>query len=94
MFRTSPVWYRQGLPQIAHQFSSVMSTTRPRNLHLLASAVTQTLVADGVHLDPVAGLHYVLHLFDDAQHVISAIGPKGTFCNPFFLSPNVKLHTS
>ena len=77
MFRTTPVWYRQGLPQIAHQFSNIMAADRPRNLHLLSSAVSNSLTADGIHLDPVAGLHYVLHLFDDAHRVISSVGAKG-----------------
>ena len=85
MFRIQPAWYRQHLPQIAQQFSTVLSASPPKNLHLLSSAVTQSLGADGVHLDPVAGLHYVLHLFDDAERVVKESTTKGEYASYFIL---------
>ena len=63
MYCTTPVWYRRSLPLIALQFSAIVSLGWPRNLHLLTSPVSQELASDRVHLDPVSGLHYVLHLF-------------------------------
>ena len=77
MFRTSPCWYRRGLPEISHQFSLILSANRPRNLHLLSGPTTQDLSEDGYHLTPVSGLHYVLHLFDDAQRFLNLIGARG-----------------
>ena len=77
MFRLTPVWYHRHLPEISHQFSTAMTSNRPRNLHLLSSPVCQDLCDDGIFLNPVAGLHYLLHLFDDAQRVVDASAAKG-----------------
>ena len=85
MYRASPAWYRRHLPQIAHQFSLVLSASRPKNLHLLSSSVVQDLCPDGVHLTPVAGLHYLLHLFDDAQRVLTALSSKGNYYLSFMV---------
>ena len=78
MYRPCPVWYRMHLPEVAQQFSSLMSVNRPRNLHLLTSSVVQDLCPDGVYLTPVAGLHYLLHLFDDAQRILTSLNSKGS----------------
>ena len=77
MYRMSPGWYRRHLPEIARQFSSVLSAESPRNLHLLQSPVFQDLSPDGIHLTPVSGLHFVLHLFDEAQRVLDSFGARG-----------------
>ena len=77
LYRSSPSWYRTSLPQIAQQFSTVLTSKQPRNLHLLASHVSQDLCPDGVHLTPVSGLHYVLHLFDDTQRVLNSSAASG-----------------
>ena len=77
MFRSSPVWYRRGMPEILQQFSTVFSVNRPRNLHLLTSPVSQELGPDGIHLNPVSGLHYVIHLFDDSERLLGLLGSKG-----------------
>ena len=66
MFRPRPAWYNQSLPWIANQWSLVMSRDQPANLHLLPSPVNQELAPNGIHLTPVAGLHYVIHLFDQS----------------------------
>ena len=66
MYRTSPVWYLDGLPGIMLKFSEVMNVDRPRNLHLLPSFPSVGLEADGVHLNPYSGLEFVVHLFDSA----------------------------
>ena len=77
MYRPFPVWYRNHLPEVAQQFSSLMSANRSRNLHLLTSSVVQDLLPDGLHLTPVAGLHYLLHLFDDAHRILTSLTSKG-----------------
>ena len=77
MFRPFPAWYRRHLPEVAHQFSTILTSNQPRNLHLLSSSLCQDLCPDGVNLTPVAGLHHLLHLFDDSQRVLSSLKAKG-----------------
>ena len=48
-----------------------MSADRPPNLHVLPSFLSQDLLPDGVHLTPVSGLHYVLHIFDQTEAALS-----------------------
>ena len=79
LYRPMPAWYRHHMPEIACQFSKVLSRDQPRNLHLMVSPAFQDLCPDGVHLTPVSGLHYVLHLFDEAQRLVEAIGARGDF---------------
>ena len=67
MYRTRPLWYREGLPEILNMFSQIMTTERPGNLHLLSSFATPDFDQDGVHLTPYSGLEFVLGLFDGAQ---------------------------
>ena len=40
MYRTSPTWFREGLPEVLTSFSQVLSPDRPPNLHLLSSFAT------------------------------------------------------
>ena len=72
MYRTNPVWYREGLPEILTLFSSVLSCDRPDNLRILPSFPTPEFESDGVHLTAYSGLEYILHLFD-ASHEILAL---------------------
>ena len=44
-----------------------MTHTRLANLFLLPSFSSQDIMPDGAFLTPVSGLHYVLHLFDEAS---------------------------
>ena len=67
LYRQHPLWYQRGLAQVASRFSSAMSANRPPNLHLLPSFMSQDLLPDGIHLTPVSGLHYVLHVFDQTK---------------------------
>ena len=71
LFRSRPSWYQAGLAQIASRFSTVLWTKPPANLFLLPSFICQDLSPDGIHLTAVSGLHYVLHLFDQAQAVLT-----------------------
>ena len=71
MYRSKPFWYSQQLPEVATQFSGCFSSGRPPNLHILPSFINQDFLHDGVSLTPVAGLHFVLHLFDQSEAVLA-----------------------
>ena len=77
MYRRSPLWYRDGLPEILLKFSHVLKS-RPENLHLMSSFTTPELIDDGVHLTPYSGLEFVLYLFDQAGTVLDNLesGPS------------------
>ena len=70
MYRTAPVWYRDGLPEILMLFSQSLITEKPANLHILPSFSTPEFEADGVHLTIYSALQFVLHLFDSAQELL------------------------
>ena len=70
-FRTSPVWYREGLPEILTLFSQVLSTDRPENLRILPSFPTPDYESDGVHLTAYSGLEYILHLFESSHELLA-----------------------
>ena len=74
MYRASPVWYREGLPEVLSLFSQTFSAEKPPNLHLLPSFPTPAFDADGVHLTPFSGLEYILHLFDSSEYLLSNLG--------------------
>ena len=71
MYRSSPTWYREGLPEIMTLFSQTLSADRPSNLHILPSFATPDFEADGVHLTAYSGLEFILHLFDSASELLS-----------------------
>ena len=70
LYRHRPTWYQKDLAQVASRFSSALSD-RPPNLHVIPSFMSQDLLPDGVHLTPVSGLHYVLHLFDQTEEILA-----------------------
>ena len=57
---------------MAERFSAVLSSDAPPNLMLLPSFSSQDLCPDGVFLTPVAGLHYVLQLFDQTDKILQS----------------------
>ena len=71
MYRACPIWFRDGLPDILSRFSSKFRDIedRPHNLFHLPCFERVQLEADGVHLTPMAGVEYILHLFAAAQDV-------------------------
>ena len=72
MYRSYPVWYREGLPEIMGLFSQTFSPgERPPNLLLLPSFPTPEFDSDGVNLTAYSGLEYIMHLFDSAESVLS-----------------------
>ena len=70
MYRTSPLWYLDGLPEVLLKFSEVFRAEKPPNLFLLPSFQPTELEADGVHLTPYAGFRFVVHLFDAASEAL------------------------
>ena len=70
MYRMTPVWYRDGLPEILQRFSTVMKD-RPSNCLLLPSFPTPSFEEDGIHLTAYSGSEFVLHLFDSAKAILS-----------------------
>ena len=73
MYRTSPTWYRDGLPEVLTLFSQSLIADRPANLHLLPSFPTPDYEQDGVHLTPYSGLEFVCHLFDASLELLSLL---------------------
>ena len=73
MYRTCPVWYREGLPEIMNLFSQSFRGERPQNLLLLPSFATPEYEPDGVHLTAYSGLEFILHLFDSALEAIEGL---------------------
>ena len=72
MYRRSPVWYRDGMPEILTRFSSVFQARAPIVL-LVSSFKTPEFEGDGVHLTAYSGLEYVLHLFDSAVQALDGL---------------------
>ena len=74
MYRTTPLWYRDGMADILMTFESALRITdRPINIWVLPCFPRPQLEADGVHLTPFSGLEYVLHLFDASQEAFSTL---------------------
>ena len=74
MYRTTPLWYREGLPEIMNLFSqSFRNPAKPANLLLLPSFATPDYESDGVHLTAYSGLEYILHLFDSSQEALESL---------------------
>ena len=73
MYRTSPTWFREGLPEVLTSFSQVLSPDRPPNLHILSSFATPSFGSDGVHLTPYSGLEFLMHLFDGALELLAGL---------------------
>ena len=73
MYRISPTWYREGLPEILTTFSQTMIPDRPANLMLLPSFPTPAFGEDGVHLTPYSGLEFMIHLFDSSEEALASL---------------------
>ena len=74
MYRTTPVWYLDGLSEVMMRFSTAFPPAdRPRNLIIISSFPNPALESDGVHLNPYSGFEYVLHLFDRTEAAIASL---------------------
>ena len=73
MYRTTPLWYREGISEILVKFSSLAPdpTLRPGNLFMMPSFPNPQLEMDGVHLNPYSGMEFILFLFDAAEELVS-----------------------
>jgi hypothetical protein len=70
MYRTTPTWYRDGLPEILATFSQVLLDESPKNLHLLSSFATPEFETDGIHLTSFSGLEFITNLFESADELL------------------------
>ena len=78
MYRSFPLWYRDGVSEILQKFSSMMCS-KPSgvpNVHLLPSFPTPSFEADGIHLTPYSGLEFILHLFDSSTELIKTLSSR------------------
>ena len=75
MYRTVPLWYRDGMSEVMKLFDAAFQSLsdRPTNLWSLPCFSRAQLEADGIHLNQFSGLEYVLHLFDSSQAVFSSL---------------------
>ena len=73
MYRQSPTWYRDGLPEVLTCFSASAKRHSRPGLGLLPSFPTPSFEADGIHLNAYSGLEFVLHLFDSSKIFIDSL---------------------
>ena len=74
MYRSFPIWYRDGVSEVLQKFSSMMcSLPGVANVHLLPSFPTPAFESDGIHLTPYSGLEFILHLFDSSNGLIETL---------------------
>jgi len=75
MFRRSPTWFREGLPEIMTSFSAafVKNSVGIPNLFAMPGFATPSFESDGIHLTAYSGYQYVLHLFSRAQALLDAV---------------------
>ena len=72
MYRTAPLWYREGLPEVLTRFSATFRD-KPDNLYLLPSFPTPEYESDGVHLTAYSGLEFMIHLFDSSIAILDGL---------------------
>jgi hypothetical protein len=75
MYRTTPLWYRDGLSEILTRFSAsyASAAVKAKNLHAMPGFPSPSLEKDGVHLTAYSGLEFVLHLFDSAKILLTTL---------------------
>ena len=73
MYRRSPLWYRDGLPEVLTRFSGELMRDKPPNLLSMSSFPTPSFEDDGVHLTAYSGLEFVLHMFDSAESLLDTL---------------------
>jgi len=75
MYRSTPTWFREGLPEILTAFSSafIKGSLSIKNLFSMPSFATPSFEVDGIHLTAYSGYQYVLHLFSRSQVLLDAV---------------------
>ena len=78
MYRTFPIWYRDGISEVLQKFSSMLCSkpTGPKNMLLLPSFSTPSFEGDGIHLTPYSGLEFILHLFDSSAALVQTLNSR------------------
>ena len=79
MYRHTPLWYRDGLPEILGKFSEVFKS-RPKNVLMMSSFTTPEFESDGVHLSAYSGLEFVLYLFDSSNTLLDSLTMSAPEC--------------
>ena len=72
MYRLTPIWYREALPEVLQKFSDLLKN-RPPNCQMMPSFPTPSYEADGVHLTAYSGYEFVLHMFDSLATVLDRL---------------------
>ena len=72
MYRTTPLWYRDSLPEVMLTLSSLISKIeeRPSNLWVMPAFAKVQLESDGVHLNPYSGSEFIVYLFSASETLI------------------------
>jgi hypothetical protein len=75
MYRTSPLWYRDALPEVLNRFSQsyASSAVGVPNLHAMPGFPNPAFDSDGIHLTAYSGMEFVLHLFDSSKVTLAAL---------------------
>ena len=71
MYRHSPLWYRDGLPEVLSKFSDAFKP-RPANVLMMSSFSTPDFDSDGIHLTAYSGMEFVLFLFDSSVRLLES----------------------
>jgi hypothetical protein len=71
MYRLTPTWYRDGMPEVLTTFSSIVSKLSPQ-IQILPSFPSLSFEKDGIHLTPYAGLEHIYHLFDSSKALLES----------------------
>ena len=79
MYRHTPLWYRDGLPEVLGKFSDIFKN-RPKNVLMMSSFATPEFEGDGVHLTACSGLEFVLYLFDTSNSLLDSLSMPSTEC--------------
>ena len=76
MYRYSPIWYSERLPEVLHGYSQILSSGKPPNLHLLSGFPTPEYNKEGEYMTTFSRLEFLLHLFEGAEAAIKDFAPS------------------
>ena len=75
MYRTNPIWYRDGMSTILQQYAQTFNQLvkiQSTNVRMMPCFSKMQLESDGVHLNPVSGVEYVLYLFEAPEAIMTS----------------------
>ena len=76
MYRYSPIWDSERLPEVLHGYSQILSCGKPPNLHLLSGFPTPEYNKEGEYMTTFSRLEFLLHLFEGAEAAIKDFAPS------------------